>query len=844
MAAAYDALVSLMNTIEQIKNHALISTYLDEEQLESVGQRVELMLDFIEKYSSHGGNDGLEKRIASAANKAEGVIESHIVDQIRAEERSGSIFLADLQKIIEEMDCIKEETIKVKEERRSIKDEQQPACSIPAAATSWRAHQTRMVGFDEESSQLMDGLTREESSRQIISVVGMGGAGKSTLVRNVHSNIITMDHFDVRAWASVTQKYSVRGIIIDLLVSLKQESASETVQELGQNLHQVLYNRRYLIVLDDVWDVKVWDEIQLYFPDNNNGSRIVLTTRLSNMAINICDSSYCLIRMNLLDENKSWILFCETVFGCEDCPLELEEVGKEISKQCKGLPLSIVVVGGFLRRSNKTVECWKNVAKNINSVLMSSDEDDDCYKILSLSYSQLDVHLKPCFVFMGIFREGHEIRASRIIKVWVAAGFIKSNRAQTLEEIAEGYLNELVDRNLLVVGRQRLNGKIGSCFVHDLIRDACLRKSEEDEFFCVERERRIICHDFMPSDDTLELSVESKLLTLLGIKNLNLRFLFYLPELLYDEKVVVQIPSSASLIWNLQTLAIIVPRVVAPLEIWNLQQLRHVESYKIYIPDPPRNVRPVVLENLQTLISVVNLRLSEEVCKRIPNVNKLYIKYCDDLPGLDDSCFDHLHNLGSLHKLRSLKLDSSFINRSSFRAGWRKCTFPTSLKKLKLINCHIDWNDLTRISCLPHLEVLELDNSAEGENWSPVEGEFGALKVLRIVNCNLRCWNADSSHFPVLEKLFLEGLGHLEEIPLDIGEIPTLELIHLVGCSKSAEISAEEIKEEQEDQGNERLQIQISTPLRLRDLVRDLRPAPRGHLAAVLKFLSYIEGPL
>ncbi|KAH6810267.1 hypothetical protein C2S51_024029 [Perilla frutescens var. frutescens] len=857
MAAAYEALVSLMNTIEQIKNHPLISTYLFKEQIESVGQNVGFLLVFIEKYSSHAGNDGLEKRIASAADKAEGVIVSHIADQIRPKKRRRkSIFLADLQKITEEMDCIKEETIKVKEEMRS-KDEQRPACSVSAPTTSRRPHQTRMVGFDEESSQLMDVLTREESSRQIISVVGMGGIGKSTLVRNAYANFNTMDHFDVRAWASVTQECSARGILFDLLVSFKQNATSETVQELGEMLWKFLFGGRYLIVLDDVWDVKVWDEIQLYFPDNNNGSRIVLTTRLSNMGINLCNSSYCLITMNLLDQDKSWILFCETVFGCEDCPRKLEVVGKEISKLCKGLPLSIVVVGGFLRRSKKKVKCWNNVAKNINSVLCL-DEDENCYKILSLSYNQLDVYLKPCFVCMGIFEEGREIRASRIIKVWVAAGFIKPNGAQTLEEIAEGYLNELVDRNLVLVGKERLNGKIGSCLVHDLIRDVCLTKSAEDEFFCVamalgiERERRI-----MLSDDSAEiqdtkllrrvlreelfpqfklykraLCRESHLQVLLEMlrennmadyslkaifKNLNLRFLFYQPQPLDTCKPVVVIPASVSLIWNLQTLAINVHHVVAPPEIWKLQQLRHVECYQIYIPDPPPNVRPVVLENLQTLIRVVNLRLSEEVCKRIPNVSKLYVEYNHTMPGSDRRWCDHLHNLGSLHKLRSLKLVSSFsirfVNRSSFRAGWRKCTFPTSLKKLKLINCHIDWNDLRRISSLPHLEVLKLDRiyPMKGHKWSPADGEFLSLKVLSIANCDLRWWNADSSHFPVLEKLFLEGLRHLEEIPLGIGEIPTLELIHVEGCSKSAEISAEEIRKEQEEYGNDSLQIQIKT---------------------------------
>ncbi|XP_057780877.1 uncharacterized protein LOC130999366 [Salvia miltiorrhiza] len=244
----------------------------------------------------------------------------------------------------------------------------------------------------------------------------------------------------------------------------------------------------------------------------------------------------------------------------------------------------------------------------------------------------------------------------------------------------------------------------------------------------------------------------------------------------------------------------------------SLHQLKfgHVECTQIYLPHPPPN--DFVMGNFHTLTKAVNLRLSEEVCKRIPNTNKLHLIYDDELEGYDDCLLDHLHNLGSLRKLQSLKLVvSTFPNRSSCNADRLKCAFPISLKKLSLENCSLDWNDLTIIGSLPQLEVLKLVDSVKGRNWRPVNGEFRRLTFLSIVGCVLRCWDGESSHFPVLKKLMLKRLKQLEEIPLDIGEIPTLEIISMVGCTESAEISAIKIKEEQESLGNEGLLVQMSS---------------------------------
>lgn len=139
-------------------------------------------------------------------------------------------------------------------------------------------------------------------------------------------------------------------------------------------------------------------------------------------------------------------------------------------------------------------------------------------------------------------------------------------------------------------------------------------------------------------------------------------------------------------------------------------------------------------------------------------------QHCSDLSvNCTDSSYYCLHNVGSLHKLESLKF--SFMSRINWNAVLQKLTYPSSLKKLALQCCCLDWEDLTMIGSLPHLEVLKLD-SVRGKEWCPLEGQFLRLKVLKISSLDLVYWNAHSSHFPVLENLSLSNLLKLDEITL------------------------------------------------------------------------------
>ncbi|XP_012848186.1 PREDICTED: putative late blight resistance protein homolog R1B-17 [Erythranthe guttata] len=897
--AAYAALVSVLTIIDQIQNHPRFSISFDKNQIESLGEKVGFLLDFIET-DTHGviieHARVLERRIASAAYAAEDVIESHVVDQIQAagsveghrlrkvvkdimlsmrlkkarmeENHASSISMLDLEKVIEDMDSIKKKVMEFRDESGSNEHDMQPTSTTSSSTPRITTDKNTMVGFDEQLISLLDKLTGQRSNRQIIPIVGMGGIGKTTLAKNAYEHSLIAHHFDIRTWVTISQKYNVKELLLQLLSMISSEIDSEHDEQLlGQKLHKILWGRRYLIVIDDIWGIEAWDNVNLFFPENNNGSRIVVTTRISNVATHF-DSS--LFELSFLDENKSWDLFCKKTFGEAGCPLELEDIGKEIVKKCKGLPLSITVIGGLLGRSHMTQKYWKNIAKDLTSFL-NSGEDENCSNILSLSYTYLPAHLKPCFLYMAIFPEDHKILVSRLTKLWVAEGFIKSNESQSSEEIARGYINDLIDRNLILKHTMGSNGNVKNCVIHDLVRDLCLMVAQKEEFICViediprgtERGRRIVCDKkirqvrypfsvfhtvrlaprtstwvtsrdgrtfralrplrLAPLTRTWVTSIDgrlsnNRLLRVMSsnseakktdlrrhiVDHVNMRYLACTNFKLSSAFVL---PSSINIVWSLQTI-IIRGKIEAPSQIWEMRQLRHVDIYRLCLPNSPwsygHKQDECVLPNLQTLKKVVNFTWSKEAYKRVVNVRKLNIVYDDEWEWSNNNDYC-LHNICQLHKLESLSC-LSYCGDERLR----KLTFPSSLKKLKLDGFMLGYEDLTVIGSLPCLEVLKLrNNSIIAREWNPVDGEFLRLKSLLIYGSGLVNWNADTSNFPVLEKLVLEYMDKLDGIPLDIGEIPTLRHIELNVCNESAIISAMKIAEEQEDAGNDILQVRV-----------------------------------
>lgn len=515
MAAAYAALMSLMHTLEMIL-HPSQQLRINRIQIESLLQKVRSLQEFLEDYShrDHEEMAVLGSRIADTARAADIVIDYHVLDQILArfrgvEAESSTGFSEYILNLIKEMeDMIEIEVMSIKETTRALEEARSIIDFSPAGSSRLASddHNTR-VGFDEKLNEIMETLKGHQSKRQIIAIVGMGGIGKTTLAKNVYKHSQIAGYFDIRAWATVSQNYSAREIILELLSEIdrsKQESVPITDDQLheqlfkskqpsglsddqlGEQLYKILSGMRYLIVMDDFWSIEAWDNIRAFLPDNRNGSRIMITTRLLNVARQL--NSSMSFEMELLDDDQSWMLLCDKVFGKEGCPSELEELGKDIANKCRGLPLAIVAIGGLLAKSDKKREVWEDTTENLNSII-SSGVEGNCMEILKLSYKNLPIHLKACFLYISVFIKYRPSVLADIAWSLVGEGILKPIRDKSLEEVANMYITDLIDRNLIFYLEIGSVGQVKFLGMHAFLGDLCLKQVQEENFLSAIDER-------------------------------------------------------------------------------------------------------------------------------------------------------------------------------------------------------------------------------------------------------------------------------------------------------------------------------------------------------------------
>ncbi|KAK6802703.1 hypothetical protein RDI58_000486 [Solanum bulbocastanum] len=688
-----------------------------------------------------------------------------------------------------------------------------------------------IVGFEIATEKLIQYLTRGTSELDVISIVGMGGQGKTTCARKLYNNDIIVSQFDVRAWCIISQTYNRRELLQDIFSQVTgSKDKGDKDDVLADMLRKHLIGKRYLIVLDDVWDGMSWDDLRLSFPDNGNRSRIVITTRLEKVGVEVkyhTDPYY----LPFLTTEESFRLLQRKVFQPEGCPPELQNASLAVAKRCKGLPLVVVLVAGIIKK-RKLEESWWNEVKDALFDYLDRESEEYGLATMQLSFDNLPDYLKPCLLYMGMFPEDSRIPVSKLISLWIAEDFVENI------ETAEGYLMDLISSNVLMVSRRRYNGKVKYCQVHDVVLHFCLAKSKEENFMLAVKGHYILFQplDLKGSRVRLSFSEEHSKVTSLGSKtrkpfhqhlrsllttnkgnsvplrqvselrllkvlDLSSHFVDYLSSATLKPLIHMKYLAVSSYEFDfhqeshlphLETLIVKnnVNVVLLPVSFWEMEKLRHVEIADAKFDFEEYKDGSSQLENLRILrhvrIPIEEVDRVDVLLRRFPNLQQLHVDIWNNAAPF---CLTY-ENLTQLQILRL-----SFICNSQVFG----LQLPSNLKKLVLTKIPIE-SGIPFIAGLPSLEYLQLRSPyfAQSQKWCLGGSMFHKLKFLKLVLLGISRWDASEESFPLLETLVIKGCYKLKKIPISFAEIPTLKQIKLIECNESLENSAVRIAEEVE----------------------------------------------
>ncbi|KAI9115401.1 hypothetical protein K1719_013720 [Acacia pycnantha] len=325
-------------------------------------------------------------------------------------------------------------------------------------------------GRDDDKSTIIEWLLSEKYNSQlsVISIVGMGGLGKTTLAQLVYNDRRVMDEFNLKVWVCVSDEFDVLRVtrtIYEAITGSKHDTNDLNMLQI--KLKQQLTQKRFLLVLDDVWNENymLWEALQSPFNHGALGSKILLTTRSGKVASTM--RSTRVISLKPLSERDSWSLFSRYALHDENVLCsnsDLEEIGRKISKKCKGLPLALKALGSLLY-TELSHEQWSDILKN---EIWEEKSDSEILPALRLSYRYLPSHLKRCFAYSSIFPKDYDFDKEHLIQLWMAENFLTcAHQSKDAREVGEQFFHELLLRSLF----QRSTADETLFVMHDLIND-------------------------------------------------------------------------------------------------------------------------------------------------------------------------------------------------------------------------------------------------------------------------------------------------------------------------------------------------------------------------------------
>ncbi|XP_060965740.1 putative disease resistance protein RGA3 [Cannabis sativa] len=607
--------------------------------------------------------------------------------------------------------------VDVGERRNQIRESRQTGSVIT---------QPHVYGREEDKERVVGFLVNDAincSDTSVYCIVGLGGMGKTTLAQWVFNDERLNEHFELKIWVCVFEDFDVRKLIKAIIESGNgRPCEAMEMDPLQRQLQNMLQRKRFLIVLDDVWneDHEEWDKLKYVLECGSKGASVVVTTRSKKVAF-IMGTTPTHHYLTGLSDDDCWLLFKQRAFGNhrEERP-NLVNIGKEIVKKCKGVPLAAKALGGLMCFKSGEEEVWLSVMR---SELWNLPEDKaSILPALKLSYLHLPVEQRRCFSYCAIFPKDHKIIKTMLIHLWMANGLISSKPELELEveDVGNEMINDLCWRSFLDEGTvMGFDGSIYYFKMHDLFHDLaqsimgdkCRSVEVNDDTHTInlsERVRHLTC-TFSGLGSFSNIPSTKSLRTIMTLSNDSTacdNYWNFCSLRAFDRSYVVIHKASISSLVS------------------NLKHVRYLNLSHISIEVLPDSI--CLLHHLLTL----NLSFCYELRKlpkhmiRLKGLRHLYIIFCDKLSHLPP-------NIGKLSCLKTL---TNFI-----------------VDKKK--GCQLD--ELKDLNIGGVLHIRNLENVI----MNPIEARFANLSAKRSLEGLYLCWNNNEEESEENAKEVLEALA-------------------------------------------------------------------------------------
>ncbi|KAL6654703.1 hypothetical protein ACP70R_008168 [Stipagrostis hirtigluma subsp. patula] len=349
------------------------------------------------------------------------------------------------------------------------------------------------VGLEQHMGHLQQWFTigEEDPELRVLAIAGCGGVGKSTLAGALRREL--GKQFDSCATVFASREFNLGVFRRSLLKQIMPPFAYAELNvgdsdgwkdhELQEKVEEHLLDKRYIVIVDDVRDIPTWNSIWESLPENDKGSRIIVTTRLPSVAQAICPRQDDVYHLHPLNADDSHRLLQRSLARNHQCPCD---AASRIMEKCGGLPLAILAVAGLFANQVTPDSILTRLYDSVTSELENRGAPVEFMKkIIHICYSDLPAGLKTCLLFLSIFPAGLTISRKRVIRRWIAEGFISDKHGRTAEQIAEECFSELVSRNMIQPVEISGSGRVKTFQVHDVILENILSESKEDNFITV-----------------------------------------------------------------------------------------------------------------------------------------------------------------------------------------------------------------------------------------------------------------------------------------------------------------------------------------------------------------------